>query len=67
MRGEYRRSERQACQLAGMGRSSYRYRRRPHEEVELRERLRVLAQERRRFGYRRLIRRLTDCGGKGGR
>ena len=54
MKGEYRRSERRACGLVGMRRSSYRYRRRPHEEVELRERLRVLAQERRRFGYRRL-------------
>jgi len=54
MRGEYRRSERRACELMGMGRSSYRYRRRSCEEVELRERLRRLAGERRRFGYRRL-------------
>jgi hypothetical protein len=38
-----------------MERSSYRYRHRPREEVELRERLRSLAGERRRFGYRRLI------------
>ncbi len=50
-------SERRACELAGTTRSSYRYpvrlgsRRR---EAELRERLRELASERRRFGYRRL-------------
>ena len=47
-------SERRACGLVGMGRSSCRYRRRPRGEVELRERLRSLAGERRRFGYRRL-------------
>ena len=47
-------SERRACRLVGMGRTSCRYRRRPRGEVELRERLRSLAGERRRFGYRRL-------------
>jgi hypothetical protein len=40
--------------LAGMGRSSCRYRARPREDPELRQRLRALAGERRRFGYRRL-------------
>ena len=54
MRGEYRRSERKACELAGLGRSSYRYRAQRREPTELRERLRSLAAERRRFGYRRL-------------
>ena len=54
MRSEYRRSERQACQLAGMGRSSCRYQARRRDDPELRERLRELAGERRRFGYRRL-------------
>ena len=48
------RSERRACALAGMGRSSYRYRAHRPAEGELRERLRSLAAERRRFGYRRL-------------
>ena len=54
MRGEYRRSERRACQLTGMGRSSCRYPARRREDAKLRERLRELAGERRRFGYRRL-------------
>jgi len=47
-------SERRACGLAGMGRSSYRYQSRDSEESELRERLKKLAAERRRYGYRRL-------------
>ncbi len=54
MRGEYRRSERRACQLAGVGRSSCRYQARRRDDKELRQRLRELAGERRRFGYRRL-------------
>ena len=54
MKREYRRSERRACQLAGMGRSSCRYQARRREDEELRQRLRALAGERRRFGYRRL-------------
>ena len=51
-------SERRACELAGAARSSVRYAVRPERqqrEVELRERLRELAAERRRFGYRRLL------------
>jgi putative transposase len=51
---EYRRSERRACQLAGMSRSSCRYAARPRADEGLRKRLRELAGERRRFGYRRL-------------
>lgn len=54
MRDEYRRSERRACQLAGIGRSSCRYQARRREDPALRQRLRELAGERRRFGYRRL-------------
>jgi putative transposase len=54
MRSAYRRSERRACQLAGMGRSSCRYQGRRRDDDELRQRLRELAEERRRFGYRRL-------------
>ncbi len=49
--------ERRACELVGTTRSSYRYRLRPeHEQAdrERRERLRELAAERRRFGYRHL-------------
>ena len=45
-------SERRACELVGMKRSSYRYALRRREMAGLRGRLRELAQERRRFGYR---------------
>jgi putative transposase len=54
MKRECRRSERRACQLAGIGRSSCRYQARRRDDPELRQRLRELAGERRRFGYRRL-------------
>jgi len=48
-------SERRACRLVGMARTSCRYeRQRSEQEEELRARLRTLAGERRRFGYRRL-------------
>ena len=54
MKQAYRRSERRACRLLGLSRSSYRYQSRRPEEKVLRQRLRELAAERRRFGYRRL-------------
>jgi len=47
-------SERRACGLLAVWRSSWRYRRRRREDPLLRQRLRELAHERRRFGYRRL-------------
>jgi putative transposase len=47
-------SERRACGLVGIRRSSCRYAGRRAEMGGLRGRLRELAQERRRFGYRRL-------------
>ncbi len=47
-------SERHACGLIGMHRGSWRYRRRERNEAALRARLRELAAERPRFGYRRL-------------
>ena len=47
-------SERRACELLEVDRSSYRYRSRPDRNVELRQRLLELAGERPRFGYRRL-------------
>jgi putative transposase len=47
-------SERRACRLMGLGRTSCRYQRQQGDEAKLRERLRELAAERRRFGYRRL-------------
>jgi putative transposase len=47
-------SERRACDLIGMARRVARYRPSRPDDVGLRERLRELAGERRRFGYRRL-------------
>jgi putative transposase len=54
MKSECRRSERRACRLAGIGRSSCRYQAHRRDDGKLRQRLRELAGERRRFGYRRL-------------
>src|SRR5436190_17842685 len=47
-------SERRACIMIGCVRMTVRYCSRRPQDTELRERLRALAQERRRFGYRRL-------------
>ena len=54
MKQAYRRSERRACRLLGMSRSSCRYQPQGRNEEALRGRLQELAAERRRFGYRRL-------------
>lgn len=48
-------SERRACQVVGADRKMVRYRSRRPPDTELRARLRELANERRRFGYRRLL------------
>ena len=45
-------SQRRACSVIGADRTSVRYRRRRPDDRALRERLRSLASERRRFGYR---------------
>ena len=55
-------SERRACGLVGLGRSTCRYQTRRAEWPALRERLHALAAERRRFGYRRLYVRLRREG-----
>jgi putative transposase len=47
-------SERRACRVIGADRTSMRYRPDRSGDAVLRDRLRALAQERRRFGYRRL-------------
>jgi putative transposase len=47
-------SERRACRVLGVDRTSVRYKATRPADTELRERLRTLAAERRRFGYRRL-------------
>jgi putative transposase len=51
---KFQMSERRACELLDVDRSSYRYRPRPDRNTELRKRLVELAGERPRFGYRRL-------------
>ena len=47
-------SERRACTMVGVCRMTVRYRSRRADDGQLRERLKALAHERRRFGYRRL-------------
>ena len=47
-------SQRHACRLVGMDRSTVRYQGKRPDDAALRQRLRELAAERRRFGYRRL-------------
>lgn len=47
-------SQRRACALVGMDRKSFRYASRRPDDTAVRHRLRELASERRRFGYRRL-------------
>jgi putative transposase len=54
MQVEVELSQRRACGLMGVQRATCRYRRRRVEDRRLRMRLRELAEERRRFGYRRL-------------
>jgi putative transposase len=50
----FRVSERRACRLVGVARSSYRYRSQAADQTPLRLRLRDLAATRVRYGYRRL-------------
>src|SRR5215204_7753414 len=48
-------SERRACTIVSADRTMIRYRSRRPVDTALRQRLRLLANERRRFGYRRLF------------
>jgi len=57
-REEAKLSERHACGLIGMNRGSWRYQRKERYGASLRSRLREIAEERPRFGYRRLHRML---------
>jgi putative transposase len=52
--GYFHRSERTACKLLGVERSSYRYEPRPDGNAELREEMMKLARQKPRYGYRRL-------------
>jgi putative transposase len=56
-------SERRACSIVGADRTMVRYRSRRPPDTELRARLRELANERRRFGYRRLFILLRERSG----
>ena len=47
-------SERRACRVIGADRKSMRYRSQRDDDAKVRSKLRELAQQRRRFGYRRL-------------
>jgi putative transposase len=55
LKGAHEMSERRACRVICCERMTVRYRSRRPDEPRLRERLRALASERRRFGYRRLL------------
>jgi len=54
LRSAFDKSERRACRTINCVRMTMRYRSRRPDDTELRQRLRALAHERRRFGYRRL-------------
>lgn len=54
MQQEFRFSERRACELLEVDRSSYRYEPRPDHNTELRQSLTELARQKPRYGYRRL-------------
>lgn len=47
-------SERRACKASGLCRMTVRYEIRRSDDDRLRERMKALAHERRRFGYRRI-------------
>lgn len=54
MMSDYQYSERQACKLVSMDRTTYRYQPRPDHNAELRSKLIALARQKPRYGYRRL-------------
>jgi putative transposase len=51
---KFKLSERRACELNYMDRSSYRYQPMPDRNADLRKKLTALAREKPRWGYRRL-------------
>lgn len=59
---KYRITERRACELNAIDRSSYRYEARPDRNADLKKQLIELARHRPRFGYRRLGILLKDQG-----
>src|SRR5215216_3618489 len=61
---EHQLSERHACRLLELDRTTYRYEPRPDRNGELREALIALARQKTRYGYRRLWALLTRRGWK---
>ena len=57
-------TERQACRLVTLWRSSFRYRSRRPDDVELRQKMREIAEKRRRFGSPRIAVMLKRAGWK---
>ena len=64
MMSEYRYTERKACKLMSIDRSTYRYQPRPDHNAELRSKLLALARQKPRYGYRRLAALLERGGSK---
>ena len=54
LRKAFEMSERRACKAIGCCRMTMRYQTTRADDASLRQRMRAIAQERRRFGYRRL-------------
>jgi putative transposase len=67
LKSEFSVSERRACRIIGADRTSMRYVTRRAPDTALRQRLRALAHERRRFGYRRLFILLRREGERSGK
>ena len=61
LQAAYEMSERRACRVLGVDRTSVRYQATRPDDGALRDRLKALAQERRRFGYRRLTGSPAEC------
>jgi putative transposase len=61
---EFHYSEREACKLMSLDRTTYRYQPRPDHNAELREKLVALARQKPRYGYRRLCALLKRQGSK---
>jgi putative transposase len=59
---QFQMSERRACKLVDLDRSSYQYNPRPDHNAQLREKLVLLARHRPRYGYRRLHALLSRQG-----
>ena len=62
MREEFQFSNRRACGLVGICRSSNGYQKRPDRHARLRERLVLLAGKHKRYGYRMLHAKLKQEG-----